>query len=54
LLFHHEPSHSDDELDTLAQRWAGEGERGGPAVEVAREDMVIDVGVSADGSGRRS
>jgi hypothetical protein len=43
LLFHHDPVHTDTDLDDLCAR-AGELWRGdGPPPELAREGMVIEL-----------
>lgn len=43
LLFHHDPSRSDDDLDTIGSTWA---RHTAPAVDVAREGLVIHLGDS--------
>lgn len=40
LLFHHDPSRTDEQLDAIAAHWAGHRS---PAVDVAREGMVVDL-----------
>ncbi len=40
VLFHHDPSRTDDELDAVAARWSGHR---APCVEVAREGVTIDL-----------
>jgi phosphoribosyl 1,2-cyclic phosphodiesterase len=41
LLFHHDPSRTDDDLDTLLAAHRGHG---GPIVDVAREGTTVEIG----------
>ncbi len=47
LLFHHDPSRTDDQLDAILRELVGAAGRDGAAVEVAREGAVVDLGTVA-------
>jgi phosphoribosyl 1,2-cyclic phosphodiesterase len=53
LLFHHDPSRTDDQLDAIVQRVAGAAGDGGPVVEVAREGVAVDLGAVATARAHR-
>lgn len=47
VLYHHAPSHDDETMDLIADRYAEKGRRAGLEVITARERMALGVGPSA-------